>query len=199
MDRDYGDIKAIQWIRLGKAVDRMVIYYMDNENGLVIKIKYTYKGFPLTRIYEVLNISGECKFISKITVNSVYVIPLDDETMKNIVVNIPNDIILGYILVTDLVNKVLENISKCRYILIRSRTPAMNGLKDLEKIISIYNDYVVSFSVKKTELGDYVELKLDMKKIDRELLERIAYVTVYGIGEKRELGFGSIDTICIDK
>ena len=199
MGRDYGDIKAIQWIRLGKAVDRMVIYYMDNENRLVIKIKYTYKGFPLTRIYEVLNISDECKFISKITVNSVYVIPLDNETMKNIVVNIPSDIILGYILVTDLVNKVLENISKCRYILIRSRTPAMNGLKDLEKIISIYNDYVVSFSVKKTELGDYVELKLDMKKIDRELLERIAYVTVYGIGEKRELGFGSIDTICIDK
>ncbi len=172
---------------------------MDKENGLVIKIKYPYKDFPLTGIYEVLNISKGCKFVSKITLNSVYIIPLDDETMKNIVVNIPNDIILGYILVSDLVNKILENISKCRYILIRSRTPVVDGLKDIEKIISTYGDYMVSFSVKKTELGDYIELKLDIEKIDHELLERIAYVTVYGIGRKRELGYGSIDTICIDK
>lgn len=172
---------------------------MEQKYTLAIKIKYPSGGFPLTKIYELLGVDNECKFMSKITINGVYIIPLDDETMKKIVLNIPNSIILGYIPVYDLIDRVMKNIRRCKHVLIRSRSPAINGLKDLEKIVGNNSNCLISFNVKRTSLGELIELKLNIEEIDQDTIQKIAHITIYGIGEKRDLGYGSIDTICIDE
>ena len=123
----------------------------------------------------------------------------NDVTLKKIVLNIPSSIILGYTFVHDLIDRIIRNIRRCKHILIRSRSPAINGLKDLRKIVAKNSNRLVFFNVKNIGLGELIELKLNVEEIDQDTIQRIAHITIYGIGEKRDLGYGSIDTICVDE
>ncbi len=174
-------------------------------DGIAIKI---YKNkLRITNIKELLKqlfTENSLKYIESITIkvtNTYYLILVPSRSLHKFYNKINVEYIDQILPIKEFAEHIRSNIMYCRKILIKTHIPALIEHDVLKELLDKYREYINYIHIRNTGRGiDFrIIFKLDRDLINlSELLDLLVKIAIWGIGEKKYLGFGSTDVVCLD-